>query len=65
LDGLIRGCYVHGLFADDRFRTGFLADLGATGSDYAYEADVEATLNALAAHMAAHVDLDRLLRLAR
>lgn len=65
LDGRIRGCYVHGLFADDRFRTGFLADLGATGSDYAYEADVEATLNALAAHMAAHVDLDRLLRLAR
>jgi len=64
-DGRVAGCYVHGLFADDRARTAMLADLGAPTSDLAYEQAVEATLDALAAHVAAHVDLDRLLTLAR
>ncbi len=64
-DGRVAGCYLHGLFADDAARRALLADLGAPTSDLAYEAEVEATLDALAEHVAAHVDLDRLLGLAR
>lgn len=64
-DGRVAGCYVHGLFADDGARAVFLALLGAEASDLAYETRVEATLDALAAHVAAHVDLDRLWGLAR
>jgi adenosylcobyric acid synthase len=64
-DGRVAGCYVHGLFADDGARAAFLALLGAEASDLAYETRVEATLDALAAHVAAHVDLDRLWELAR
>ncbi len=63
--GRVAGCYVHGLFADDRARAAFLASLGAETSDLAYEARVEATLDALADHVATHVDLDRLFALAR
>lgn len=63
-DGLVAGCYVHGLFADDGLRTHWLRDLGATTSGLAYEADVDATLDALAAHLERHVDVDRILALA-
>jgi adenosylcobyric acid synthase len=62
-DGRVSGAYVHGLFADDSQRAAWLAGLGAR-SDLAYEAEVERTLGALAAHLAAHVDLDALLSLA-
>jgi adenosylcobyric acid synthase len=64
-DGRVSGAYVHGLFADDRQRRALVASLGATPSDFAYDAVVEETLDALAEHLAANVDLDRLLSLAR
>ena len=64
-DGRVTGTYVHGLFADDRQRAAWLARFGAGPRGIAYEALVEATLDALAAHLAAHIDLDRLLTLAR
>ena len=63
--GRIAGCYLHGLFAGDALRAHLLASLGAPASDLGWEASVEATLDALAEHVAAHVDLDRLLGLAR
>lgn len=63
-DGRITGTYAHGLFADDRQRALWLATLGATPSDLRYEEGVEATLDALAAHLERHVDLDRLMELA-
>jgi len=62
-DGRVRGCYLHGLFAADAFRAAFLTRLGA-GSDLSFEATVERTLDALADHIARHVDLDRVLALA-
>ncbi|WP_183190282.1 cobyric acid synthase [Ancylobacter tetraedralis] len=64
-DGRIIGTYAHGLFADDRQRAHWLARLGAAPSTLAYETGVEETLDALAAHLERHVDLDRLLALAR
>jgi adenosylcobyric acid synthase len=64
-DGRVIGTYIHGLFADDRQRSVWLARLRAGPSAIAYDALVEQTLDRLAAHMAAQIDIDRLLRLAR
>lgn len=64
-DGRIAGCYIHGLFAHDGQRAAILAHLGATSDGSRYEAGQEAALDAVAAHVAAHIDLDRLLSLAR
>ena len=63
-DGLISATYAHGFFADDRQRAAWLKRLGAT-SDLSYEADVDDTLDRLAHHLEAHVDIDEILRLAR
>jgi adenosylcobyric acid synthase len=64
-DGRIMGAYLHGLFAADGFRAAFLAALGAPAAGVSYGAEVEATLDALAAHLEAHMDLDALLETAR
>jgi adenosylcobyric acid synthase len=62
-DGRIAGTYLHGCFASDEFRRRFLAGLGVTTSDLAYEQKVEATLDELARHLEQHLDLNRLLSL--
>jgi adenosylcobyric acid synthase len=65
-DGRIMGCYVHGLFAADGFRHAFLARLKRRApSGLRFEQQIEATLDALADHLEAHVDLHGLLALAR
>jgi adenosylcobyric acid synthase len=64
-DGRVIGTYIHGLFADDRQRVAWLARLGAGPSAVAHAALVEQVLDRLAAHIAAHVELDRLLSLSR
>ncbi|HML08635.1 MAG TPA: cobyric acid synthase [Xanthobacteraceae bacterium] len=64
-DGRVMGTYTHGLFADDRQRAAWLNRFAAGSANVAYEFVVERTLDALAAHLAAHLDLDRLLTLAR
>ncbi len=63
-DGLVIGTYIHGLFADDRQRGAWLGRFKGTAT-IAYDDLIERTLDALAAHLAAHVDLNRLLTLAR
>jgi adenosylcobyric acid synthase len=63
-DGLVAGTYVHGLFASDGFRRAFLQKLGACSSA-AYDAGVETALDGLAAHLAAHLDLEKILSIAR
>ncbi|WP_136634769.1 cobyric acid synthase [Pseudooceanicola onchidii] len=62
-DGRVRGCYLHGLYASDAFRAVDLAAMGGA-SGLSYEADVDAVLDRLAAHVTAHIDLDRLWDLA-
>ncbi len=64
-NGRVVGCYVHGLFADDRQRAAWLAQFGAASDGRSYEEDQEAVLDALAAHLETHVDLDRLNAIAR
>ena len=59
--GRVSGTYVHGLFADDAQRAAWLARLGGTAAGLDYERQVEETLDGLAAHLEAHIGLDRLL----
>jgi adenosylcobyric acid synthase len=65
-DGRIAGCYLHGLFAGDAFRHAFLAGLKPrAASGISYEHEIESTLDALADHLATHLDLDGILRIAQ
>jgi adenosylcobyric acid synthase len=64
-DGLVAGCYLHGLFASDPFRREYLAFLGAEPGEIAYEHNIETTLDALADHLAHSLDLSALLAAAR
>lgn len=63
-NGRVRGCYLHGLFTSDAFRTAYLADLGARVKTVDYSAGVDATLDALADHLERHLDVTGLLALA-
>lgn len=64
-DGLVRGGYVHGVFASDAFRHAFLEDLaeGRAGGA-AYLSGVEAALDGLAEHLERHLDVEALLAMA-
>ena len=64
-DGRIAGCYVHGLFTADDYRRKFLQNLGATTGVDGFTAAVETTLDRLADHLAAAIDLNRILDIAR
>ncbi|MFY1706423.1 cobyric acid synthase [Tritonibacter scottomollicae] len=62
-DGRVRGSYLHGLFTSDAFRAHFLSSLGHSSS-IGYDAGVEDTLDALAAHLEEYMNVDLLLELA-
>jgi adenosylcobyric acid synthase len=65
--GRIRGTYVHGLFTSDKFRARFLSAVknAARAEGPAFEAMVERVLDGLADHLEAHLDLDKMLEIAR
>ena len=61
-DGRISGCYVHGLDSSDSSRTAFLQQLRpAARAAMAYEAGIDATLEALADHLEEHLDLEAMI----
>lgn len=64
-NGRIQGCYLHGLFAADAFRSDYLSHLGGRSSVISYDADLEVTLDRLAAHLEDHLDLDQLYQMAK
>lgn len=64
-DGKIIGCYVHGIFASDSFRHGFLDRIRKRDhSGLHYERQVEETLDRLADHLSSHLDINQLLKIA-
>lgn len=64
-DGRVLGTYLHGLFLADTARRAFLMTHGARSAVADYQAAIEVALDALAMHVEAHVDVERLLKLAR
>ena len=64
-DGRVAGSYLHGMFRDDAFRRAWLASFDVAAGDASYTATVETTLDALADHLEAHVDVGALLACAR
>ncbi len=64
-DGRVAGTYVHGLFGSDRHRADWLRSFGAKSDIDSHDALVDETLDGLAGHLEAHVDIDRLIAIAR
>ena len=63
-DGKVMGCYLHGLFASDGFRSAFLERLGGRAtSGVVYERQIDSTLDALAEHLESNLDLDAILQM--
>ena len=60
----VQGCYLHGLFTANAFRTSYLQKIGAAPAPLDYAQGVTQTLDALAEHLETHMDIDQLLALA-
>lgn len=64
-DGRVMGTYCHGLFGSTDLRGALLARLGAASDGGDYAAGVDAALDAVAAALEEHLDMDGLIALAR
>jgi adenosylcobyric acid synthase len=60
-DGRVFGTYLHGLFDSGAFRAAWLESLGARSSGGDHSGIVDAALDAIAAEMESHLDVDALL----
>ena len=63
-DGRVAGTYLHGLLAGDAARTALLRQLGLHPEPRDHEAGIDDALDAWAAHLELHLDIDRLLAIA-
>ncbi|EJL33213.1 cobyric acid synthase [Novosphingobium sp. AP12] len=63
-DGLVLGTYCHGLLAKPPFRGALLERIGSASDGVDHDARVDTALDALAAAMEEHLDIDGLLALA-
>jgi adenosylcobyric acid synthase len=64
-NGKVEGTYLHGCFTSDAFRAAYLKALNLPVSDLGFDQEIEATLDLLAQHLEDHLDIDRILELAR
>ncbi|TPG52954.1 cobyric acid synthase [Sphingomonas glacialis] len=64
-DGLVCGSYVHGLLGDARQRAAWLARIGVDGAGPDHSASIDAALDAIAATLERHVDMDALIALSQ
>lgn len=64
-DQRIWGTYLHGIFADDTFRSHFLHELGAKSDGKVYLAKLDQALDNIAHQLEAVIDIDTLFALAR
>ena len=64
-DGRVVGTYVHGLFVSDRYRAQWLRMFGAEPGIGCHDALIDRTLDELAVHLEAHLDVDRIIAMAR
>ena len=63
-DGRVAGTYLHGCLVSDGFRRRYLNTIGVAAGEFDFAGVVDDTLDRLADHLAAHLDVDRLLALA-
>jgi adenosylcobyric acid synthase len=64
-DGSVMGTYLHGLFAHADSRSALLARIGIVGAGRDYVADVDAALDAIAAELETHLDVDAMFSMAQ
>ena len=64
VDGRVQGSYVHGLFSQDSFRRAFLGKLGISVGGFAYDTQIEDTLDRLAEHIETYLDVDKIFSVA-
>ena len=58
--GNVTGVYLHGMFEDTAFRRAFLGTLGVQSSDTDRAEELAKTLETLADHVEAHLDIDKI-----
>jgi len=64
-DGRFWGCYLHGLFANDSFRNGWLESIGASSiahsqKEQSTQDDLEQSLERLASHFEKYIDFHQI-----
>jgi adenosylcobyric acid synthase len=64
-DGRVWGTYLHGVFAADGFRRKMLEQIGVRSIGIDYRDGIEQALDAIAAHLERHIDVEALLAAAR
>ena len=64
-NGQVLGCYLHGLFASDGFRTEYLKSLGIQSGLENYDASIDETLDELAGFIENNLDFKQLIQLAK
>jgi len=64
-DRRVAGTYVHGLFGSDAARAAWLRSFSIAAAPRSHAAEVQTALDALADHLERHIDIERLLSLAR